>query len=302
MIARVFSRAASFKKVCEYIGREQARGEVIALDGVRGHDFQQMARDFELGRSLRSEVSKPVFHGVLDFHRDERLDDRQMAEIARKYLEGIGMTDTQYAVVKHTQTSHLHLHLVANRIDYHGNPIDNFPEILKSKDVSQQLVAEYGLVPMGQKNLQHTNFDALDNSETRLYAIYRSVQENLPGCRTLEDLEERLKPAGIDVRYRIDKDSGKRVGISFRYLGEAFKGKRVDNAITLPRLEERLALQRELAIWEQEKLSLRKEQVRQEAREKELSREKELQRRQEREQTREETQHLQQHIHRMRIR
>jgi hypothetical protein len=302
MIARIFGKGASFKKVCRYVGRQQAGSEAIELDGVRGHDFELMARDFELGRSLRPEVSKPVFHGVLDFHRDERLDDGQMAEIARKYLVGIGLIDTRYAVVKHTQTSHTHLHLVASRIDYNGNPIDIFPEILRSNDVSRQLTAEYGLIPVGQKNLRNTNFGALDNSETRLYAIYRAVQESLPGCRSLEDLEERLRVAGIDVRYRIDRESGRRVGISFRYLGEAFKGKRIDKEVTLPRLEERLALQRELTVWESEKLSLRNWQLLEETRERELTLEKELKHERRRERTMEETPHIHHYVRKIRIR
>jgi hypothetical protein len=299
MIARVFDRSCSFKKVCRYICREQAGSQVIDLNGVRGHDLQLMARDFELARSLRPEVSKPVFHAVLDF-RNERLDDGQLAEIAQKYLKGIDLTDTQYAVVKHTRTSHLHLHLVANRIDNHGNRIDNFPEILKSRDVSKQLVAEYGLMPVQQKNLRQTNFDALDNSKTRLYAIYRCIHENLPGCRNIEDLAERLKGAGIDTGYRIDKESGKRLGISFRYMGEAFKGGRVDKEFSLPRLEERLARQQEMTVWEQEKLALRKTQVRQEGRDRELSRVKEQKQQQVMERNMEETQHVLRQVQRMR--
>lgn len=300
MIARIFSRGASFKKACEYIERKEAKSQLIDLNGVRGHDPAMMARDFELNRSLRSEVSKPVFHGVLDFHPNERLDDGQLREIARKYLQGIGLTDTQYIVVKHTATSHQHLHLVANRIDIHGNPIDNFPEILNSRDVARQLVAEYDLMPVRQKNLRETNFDALDNSETRLYAIYRCIQDSLPGCRNLDDLEDRLKMGGIDVRYRIDKESEKRIGISFRYMGEAFKGKQIDNEFSLPRLEERLGRQQKLTLWEQEKLTLRKEQVLQETRELTLVNERKQQL--VRERGDEEMQQTLRQVHRMRIR
>ena len=54
-----------------------------------------------------------------------------MVEIARKYLKEIGMMDTQYAVVKHLDTDKRHLHLIANRIDFNGHPIDIiFPKSL----------------------------------------------------------------------------------------------------------------------------------------------------------------------------
>src|SRR5882757_9405279 len=183
MIARIFDRGASFGKVCRYVCQDQRRSQVLDQEGVRGHDHQLMARDFEMIRGLRPEVSKPVFHGVLDFHREEKPDDARMVEIARRYLAEIDLRNTQYAIVKHTDASHVHLHLVANRIDNNGDRIDNFPEILKSKDAVQKLVAEFGLIPAQQKNLRQTNFDALDNSETRLYTIYRCVKESLPDCQ-----------------------------------------------------------------------------------------------------------------------
>jgi len=300
MIARIFSRGASFNTTCEYIERQEAKSQLIDLYGVRGHDPEMMARDFELNRTLRSEVSKPVFHGVLDFHPNERLDDRQLRAIARKYLQGIGLTDTQYVAVKHSATSHMHVHLVANRIDIHGNPIDNFPEILNSRDVASRLVTEYELMPVGKKNLRQTNFDALDNRQTRLYAIYRCIHDNLPGCRHLEDLEERLKLSGVDVRYRMDGEKGKRIGISFRYMGEAFKGKQIDNEFSLPQLELRLSRQQKLTLWEQEKQALRMKQVLEETRELTLVKERKLQQVQKLED--EELKQTQRLVHRMRIR
>jgi hypothetical protein len=257
MIAEIFDRAPSFQKVCQYVAQDQTRAQVLYQEGVRGHDYRLMARDFEMIHGLRAERSKPVFHGVLSFHRDELLDDARMVEIAGKYLREIGMTDTQYAVIKHLDTHQTHLHLVANRIDFGGHPIDNFPEVLKSNDAVQKLVREYDLVPAGSKNLRQTNFDALDASETRKYAIYRSITECLPGCRDLEELEQRLLPLGIDTRYRTDHQTGQKVGISFHYQNEAFKGGTIDRNCSLQQLQNKLEQRQQLTQWENTKLTLK---------------------------------------------
>jgi hypothetical protein len=187
-----------------------------------------------------------------------------MVEIAVKYLPQIRMINTQYAIIKHTDTTHTHMHIIANRIDYNGDHIDTYPEILNSNDAVRKLIREYDLMPVGSKNLRQTNFDALDNSETRKYAIYRSIKECLPGCRGLEELEQRLLLLGIDTQFRMDKDGGRRIGISFRYQNEAFRGSDIDPDCKLQALQHTLSLKQDLTQWEGGKLALRATQVQQE--------------------------------------
>jgi hypothetical protein len=261
MIARIFPRASSFRRVCRYVSKDMARSIVLDAEGVREHDYRLMARDFETIHSLRELRQRPVFHGVLDFHRKEELDDRQVVEIAREYMREMGLVNTQYAVVKHTDTDHNHVHIVANLINYEGEPLDLYPTILRTNDIVKELVREHGLLLPGKKNLRETNFDALDGSETRKYAIYRSIKEALPGCNDFEDLQQRLTREGIDTKYRVDEQTGDRIGISFRYQGAAFKGSDIDREFSFGQLHEKLVQQRELTQWQDQKLQLRAVQV-----------------------------------------
>jgi Relaxase/Mobilisation nuclease domain len=264
MIGRNYPPAKSFLRQSRYLLQDQTRAETLYQEGVRGHDYRLMAQDFEMIHQLHPGRTHPVFHSVLDFHPNERLDDTRMVEIAQKYLAAIRMIDTQYAIIKHLDTSHTHMHIIANRINYNGNYIQTYPEILNSNDAVRQLVREYDLIPAGSKNLRQTNFDALDNSETRKYAIYRGIKECLPGCRGLEEFEQKLHLLGIDTQYRMDKETGQRIGISFRYQNEAFKGSNIDRELSLRRLERALGQRQELSQWENEKLALRATQVQQE--------------------------------------
>ncbi len=261
MIARVFPQTASFQRVCRYVSQRQDRSVVLDAEGVREYDYRLMARDFETIHSLRELKAKPVFHGVLDFHPNEKVDDGRVVQIAREYLLEMGLVNTQYAVVKHTDTCHTHVHLVANRINYEGEHLKLYPEILRSNDIVQRLVRDYGLMPPGQKNLRETNFDALDGSETRKYSIYRSIRESLPGCNGFEELEMRLARQGVETKYRVDRTTGQKVGISFRYQGEAFKGSNIDKGFSLGQLQQKLDLHLALTQWQDEKLKLRAVQV-----------------------------------------
>ncbi len=269
MIARIFSASGSFHRVCRYVCQRQKTSEVLLAEGVREHDYRLMARDFETIHSLRELRSKPVFHGMIDFHPDEKPDDRKMVQIAREYLQEMGLVNTQYAVVKHTDTSHDHLHIVANRIDYEGELIQLYPEILRNKDVVEKLVQEHGLIPAVKKDLRHTNFDGLDASETRKYAIYRNLKECLPGCHDLQELEQRLLRQGIDTHFRLDSQTGEKIGISFRYQGEAFKGSNIDRDLSLKNIQSTLIQQQQITQWDNTKLVQRQQMIEQERRAKE---------------------------------
>ncbi len=285
MIGKYFPPAKSFLRQARYLCQDQTRSQVLYQEGVRGHDYRLMAQDFEIIHQLRPGRSHPVYHSVLDFHPDEGWDDTKMVDIALKYLPEIRMINTQFAIVKHTDTPHTHMHIIANRIDYNGNYIENYPEILNSNDAVRKLIREYDLMPVGSKNLRQINFDALDDSEIRKYAIYRGVKECLPGCRGLGELEQKLLLLGIDTQYRIDKETGQRLGISFRYQNLAFRGGNVDPELSLGRLERALGQRQELSQWENEKLALRATQVQQERvlQEKEAMEQRLLLQRQERE-------------------
>jgi hypothetical protein len=254
MIARVFAPGGSFQRTCQYVAEDLTRAQVIWQEGVRGHDYRLAARDFELIAQLHDTIGKPVFHAVLTFHQDENLDREQKIELALNYLDGVGMGNTQRLITEHSDARHQHLHLVANRIGFDGNPIHNFPEVLRSRDTVERLVRDYGLVPVGAKDLRQTNFDALDASDTRKYVVYKTVKELLPQVKDMHELEDRLRSEGIGMRYRLD-GSGQRVGVSFLYGNEAFRGSEIDKGLSLRGLERAIGRRQELSQWEEQKLA-----------------------------------------------
>jgi hypothetical protein len=212
-----------------------------------------MAEDFEWQHRLMPEKEKPVFHSVLSFPPGERPEDNLLVQLSKAYLERIGMVNTQYAFVKHTDKEHLHVHVIANRVNNDGEPIGKGLIIERSIKAAKELTAEYGLRQHQGKRLDRTHLDALHEPDARRYQIYGSISEVLPECRNLSELEERLQERGITVRYRHDPETNERQGISFRLENRSFKGSRVDAEFSLMRLERTLELQ-ERQVQEREQL------------------------------------------------
>ena len=68
-----------------------------------------------------------------------------MVEIAKKWMEQMGIRNTQYIIARHHDTEHPHCHIVFNRIDNDGNLISDSNERIRNAKVCRALTKEYKL-------------------------------------------------------------------------------------------------------------------------------------------------------------
>jgi hypothetical protein len=209
-----------------------------------------MAEDFERQRILRPDKQHAVFHSVLSFYPGEKVDDNKMVEIAERYLERIGLVNTQYTIAKHTDTDHPHMHVIANRVDNDGHSIDESWLGLRAKKTAQELTKEHHLKVVEKKNLRLTHKENLQPAEAKRYYIYEAIMDGLKRSEDLTDLEARLLKRGIDTQYRYNYQNGEVEGISFRYGKQCYKGSEIDRNFSINGLEnhfedKRLALEQE---------------------------------------------------------
>src|SRR5262249_37699819 len=151
-----------------------------------------MAADFEWQHGLMPEKEKPVYHSVLSFPGGEKGEDKRLVELGGRDLERTGMVNTQYVVVKHTETEHLEMHIRANRVNNDGEPIGKGLIIERGIRAAEELTREYGLRQEAGKRLDRTHREALHEPDQKRYRIYEAIQEVLPRCRGLDDLEKEL--------------------------------------------------------------------------------------------------------------
>jgi hypothetical protein len=226
MLSKVYS-GHSFYHACRYIVNKQ-EAQVLACEGVRGHDFKVMSDDFIMQQQLRPQKEKACFHCSLSFYPGEKLSDDKMVKIAKEYLEKMKIVDTQYAITKHTDRKHVHLHVVANMVDNSGKAISDSYLGFRGKRISQRLTQQHKLVPAVKKNLELTNYEALHISEANKYKVYEAILQALPQCRTLDELEKKLKPQGIEMKFKYKGQTEEKQGVSFKMGEYVFKGSKVD--------------------------------------------------------------------------
>ena len=242
--------ASSFYHTCRYISQKPGV-EVLLTEGVRGHNFNVMAEDFIRQQQLRPTKQMACSHLILSFYPGEKPSNEMMKEIAKKYLEKLGIVNTQYAVSKHTDKAHLHMHIVANMVNNDGKVISDSWMGLKGKKIAQKLTLEYKLVEALKKDLTLTHMESLSQSEANKYKIYIAISETLPHCRTMEDLVKRLKLQGIESQYKYKGQTLEKQGVSFKIGNDCFKGSKVDRKFSLGNLEYTLQLQQRQLLEQQ---------------------------------------------------
>lgn len=235
MISKVLD-GHSFGPACKYIcNRKEA--EILEAEGVREDNYKEMAMDFTAQAMLREHKKQACFHAILSFHPDDEVDKDMMNEIARKYLEGIGIKNTQYVIALHTDKQHLHLHLLANMVNYEGRSISNAFIGWRGKEEAMRLTEAYKLIPADHKNLSRTNLEALNASQANRYKIYEAITESLPACRNMDELEACLQKRGITIQYKYKSGTDEKQGISFKIGEDCIKGSKVDRQYSQAGLE-----------------------------------------------------------------
>ncbi len=240
MVSKVFS-GHSFYHACRYVVNKPG-AEVLECEGVRGHNFKVMSDDFIMQQQLRPEKEKACFHCSLSFYPGEKLSDEKKTNIAKEYLQRLNIINTQFAITKHTDRRHLHLHIVANMVNNNGKAISDSFLGLRGKKIAQQLTNEHKLIPALKKNLELTNYYALHKSEGNKYKVYQAIMNALPSCRTMKDLENKLQSQGIETQYKYKGETLEKQGVSFKISKDCFKGRQVDRQFSLGNLEKTLAL------------------------------------------------------------
>lgn len=181
-----------------------------------------------------------------------------MAKIVKDYLERMSIVDTQFAVIKHNDRDHQHVHLVVNRVDNNGRTIKDNYIGLKGKKVAQQLTLQYGLKEATKKDLSHSHLEHLNGYDAQRYQIFTIIHDLLPYCRNFEELERRLSKQEIKIQYKYKQQTKEIQGISFCRGELKFKGSDIDRSFSYLKLQKLFASQyHQQSVYKREKLRIK---------------------------------------------
>lgn len=240
MIAKIKTRA-DFGGIVNYANDQKNKkksAKLLAHEGVCAISNKTIADSFQIQASMRPKVKSPVKHvslafspqDTIHFPNDEK-GNALMVEIAKKWMEQMGIRNTQYIIARHHDTEHPHCHIVFNRIDNDGNLISDSNERIRNAKVCRALTKEYKLY-FATKNSKARNKSRLRPHQLRKYNLRSSTLDALAASRSWHDFFHMLKEKGIDVRFNRAENSDKIRGISFCMYEFSIAGSKLDSDLS----------------------------------------------------------------------
>lgn len=238
MIGKIIA-GASFAGTVGYVIKEQSR--VLDAEGVTPPNVREMVQDFKDQTLLNPRIKNAVGHISLSFSSKDapRMTDALMLDIAKEYMQRMGITDTQYLLVRHFDQPHPHCHLVYNRVGNNGQTISDKNIKIRNAKVCRALTEKYGLhLASGKESVRRERLREPDKTK---YEIYDAIQTSLPNCGNWNDLELRLKERGIAMRYKYCGSTNQKQGVLFSKNGFEFSGSKIDRQFSYSKLNRHFA-------------------------------------------------------------
>ena len=197
MIGKIIA-GSSFAGTVGYVIKKQSR--VLAAEGIAPPNVRDMIQDFKDQTLLNPRIKNAVGHISLSFSSKDapRMTDALMLDIAKEYMQRMGITDTQYLLVRHLDQPHPHCHLVYNRVGNNGQTISDRNIKIRNAKVCRALTEKYGLhLAPGKESVRRERLREPDKTK---YEIYDAIKTSLPNCSSWNDLELRMKERGVSMR------------------------------------------------------------------------------------------------------
>lgn len=237
MVGKVIS-GSSFSGTVGYVMKEESR--ILEAEGVMPPEVKDMVQDFKDQTLLNPRLKNTVGHISLSFSPKDapRMTDALMTQIAKEYMQKMGITDTQYLLVRHLDQPHPHCHLVYNRVGNNGQTISDKNIKIRNAKVCRELTEKYGLyLAPGKANVRRKRLREPDKTR---YEIYDAIKGCLPKCKSWNELEGKLREQGIGVRYKYCGSTDRKQGVLFSKNGFEFSGSKIDRAFSFTKLDQHI--------------------------------------------------------------
>ena len=236
MVGKVIS-GSSFSGTVGYVMKEESR--ILEAEGIMPPEVKDMVQDFKDQTMLNPRLKNTVGHISLSFSPKDapKMTDALMTQIAKEYMQKMGITDTQYLLVRHLDQPHPHCHLVYNRVGNNGQTISDKNIKIRNAKVCRELTEKYGLyLASGKDDVRRERLREPDKTK---YEIYDAIKGSLPKCKNWNELEGKLKEQGISVRYKYCGSTDRKQGVLFSKNGFEFSGSKIDRAFNFTKLDNR---------------------------------------------------------------
>lgn len=222
-------KGAGFKGCAKYISQKDGAQEICSNNLFTD---SPETRAGEMRAVAESAVTKkPVFHASLSLDSGQKATDEQWKIASEAYLEKMGfdIEKTQYFVNRHSDASHDHVHILANRVMLDGKVLSDKKDFIRSHEATRHAEKAANL-PAFDKNAEKST----DGKMSNLKLTIASALSNSNG--DLDKFKSDLKKQDIELKITRNED-GRATGALFNREGKTWAGSQIDCQFSIGNLQ-----------------------------------------------------------------
>ena len=224
---------------------DEVRGELIYVQHLgikfladRRLDLKYMASQFLDNMDKNRKLTKFMWHQSFSFPPDEKPANDKIINIATEFAREFGFDQNQMLVFKHTDTTHDHFHIVANRLDYNGkNTADHFNNYARTGKFCRRMELELGLTITREMRLTSENRQEKGLMDKAVIQLKNMIDQLLPSINSMAEMEDALKQQGYKTYI------GRGIAFFNTKNRMKVKGSEIGREYSLANLEKRLGQQ-----------------------------------------------------------
>ena len=235
MIGKII-KGKSFQGCISYVmNKEYAK--LLDGEGVLLTDTDSIINSFYMQSLMNPNLAKSVGHIPLAYSKEDaaKLTDEFMVKLAKEYMQAMGIENTQYIIVRHSDREHPHCHVIFNRVDNDGKTISDRNDHFRNEKVTKALKEKYGLTFGTGK--EKVNTQRLNEPDKSKYEIYKAIQTALKSAKNWNQFRDMLKKSCIEMKFKYKGQSNEVQGISFAKGDYPFKGSEIDRQFSFSKID-----------------------------------------------------------------
>lgn len=200
--------------------------DLLGVENIPSNDVNSIINKIQSRNNLNKNVSKPNIHISLNFHKDDVLDNNQIYEIGLDYMEKLGYKEQPFAVYRHFDKEHPHIHIVSSSIDSNGKKINDSHLHRRSQKITRELELKYNITiatkqignKVENKPLDTLINEHLEHNKHSLTGILAKILDEVMGEKPTSEKQFEHLLSTFQTSRTISEKDGEKKGHYFHLL------------------------------------------------------------------------------------
>ena len=212
-----------------YGWNQEKEAEIVLKEQVAGDTPAEIAEEFKIIQSQNDRCHKNTLSFIVSptIEDGKNLNNKDLEELARKFLKEMKLQDHQSIGFVHRDKAHTHLHIYTNRIGFDGKAYNDSFIGKRCQIAADNVAKELGLTRV--REVQRERLNGLKGLRQEIKGIHDRVLQTKP--KSLDEYMNKMKACKVKVIPTINK-ANRLQGFRMEYNGVNLKASEIDRSMS----------------------------------------------------------------------